>query len=102
MPTSPAARGVSPLGLNQPFTLFLHNEFRRAELCVAPFSSRRSLVVNLLNRFAADDSGATAIEYGLIAALIAVAIIAALNTLSGNLKNTFNYVGNQLTTATTN
>ena len=58
--------------------------------------------VNLLNRFAADESGATAIEYGLIAALIAVAIITALNTLSGNLKNTFNYVGNQLTTATTN
>ena len=58
--------------------------------------------MNLLNRFAADESGATAIEYGLIAALIAVAIIAALNSLSGNLKNTFNYVGNQLTTATTN
>ena len=58
--------------------------------------------MNLLNRFAADESGATAIEYGLIAALIAVAIITALNTLSGNLKNTFNYVGNQLVTATTN
>jgi pilus assembly protein Flp/PilA len=58
--------------------------------------------VNLLNRFSADQSGATAIEYGLIAALIAVAIIAALNSLSGNLKNTFNYVGNQLATATTN
>ena len=58
--------------------------------------------VNLLNRFAADESGATAIEYGLIAALIAVAIIAALNSLSGNLKNTFNYVGNSLTTATGN
>ena len=58
--------------------------------------------VNLLNRFAADESGATAIEYGLIAALIAVAIITALNTLSGNLKNTFNYVGNQLVTATGN
>ena len=58
--------------------------------------------MNLLNRFAADESGATAIEYGLIAALIAVAIIAALNSLSGNLKNTFNYVGNSLTTATGN
>ena len=58
--------------------------------------------MTLLNRFAADESGATAIEYGLIAALIAVAIITALNALSGNLKNTFNYVGNQLSTATTN
>jgi pilus assembly protein Flp/PilA len=55
--------------------------------------------MRLLTRFAADESGATAIEYGLIAALIAVAIIAALNTLSGNLKNTFNYVGNQLANA---
>jgi len=57
---------------------------------------------NQLRRFAQDESAATAIEYGLIAALIAVAIITALNTLSGNLKNTFNYVGNQLSTATTN
>ena len=53
-------------------------------------------------QFLADESGATAIEYGLIAALIAVAIIAALNALSGNLQNTFNYVGNQLATATGN
>ncbi len=57
---------------------------------------------NQLRRFAQDESGATAIEYGLIAALIAVAIIAALNSLSGNLKNVFNYVGTQLSTATTN
>ena len=58
--------------------------------------------MHLLHEFVADESGATAIEYGLIAALIAVAIIAALNSLSGNLKNTFNYVGNQISTATTN
>ena len=56
----------------------------------------------LFSRFAADESGATAIEYGLIAALIAVAIITALNSLSGKLQNTFNYVGNQLATATGN
>ncbi len=56
----------------------------------------------LFTRFAADESGATAIEYGLIAALIAVAIITALNTLSGKLQNTFNYVGNQLATSTGN
>ena len=53
-------------------------------------------------RFLADESGATAIEYGLIAALIAVAIIAALNALSGNLQTVFNHVGTQLSTATTN
>jgi pilus assembly protein Flp/PilA len=58
--------------------------------------------VALLRRFAADEAGATAIEYGLIAALIAVAIIAALRALSGNIQNTFNYVGTQLAGATTN
>ena len=53
-------------------------------------------------RFLADESGATAIEYGLIAALIAVAIIAALNALSGNLQTVFNYVGTQLASSTSN
>jgi pilus assembly protein Flp/PilA len=50
----------------------------------------------MLKRFWKDDTGATAIEYGLIAALIAVAIIAALNTLSGNLRLTFNKVAGNL------
>jgi pilus assembly protein Flp/PilA len=53
-------------------------------------------------RFLADESGATAIEYGLIAALIAVAIIAALNALSTNLQTVFNHVGTQLSASTTN
>ncbi len=47
---------------------------------------------SLFNRFIKDESGATAIEYGLIAALIAVAIIAALGTLGNNLTNTFNKI----------
>ncbi|WP_372706358.1 Flp family type IVb pilin [Brevundimonas sp.] len=42
--------------------------------------------------FMSDDSGATAIEYGLIAALIAVAIIAAVSTLGGQLQTTFGEV----------
>ena len=53
-------------------------------------------------RFLADESGATAIEYGLIAALIAVAIIAALNALSTNLQTVFNHVGTQLSASTAN
>jgi pilus assembly protein Flp/PilA len=44
---------------------------------------------SLLQRFARDESGATAVEYGLVAAGISVAIIAVLNTLSGQLKNAF-------------
>ena len=43
-----------------------------------------------------DKKGATAIEYGLIAALIAVAAITAMGTLGNNLKTTFTKVSNQL------
>jgi pilus assembly protein Flp/PilA len=51
---------------------------------------------NLFLRFAKDDSGATAIEYGLIAAGISVAIIAVVNTLGTTLNNTFQSVSDQL------
>lgn len=54
-------------------------------------------MTNIFKRFAADESGATAIEYGLIASLIAVAIITALTTMSGKLTGTFTKVGNSLT-----
>ena len=51
----------------------------------------------LFSRFATDDSGATAIEYGLIASLIAVIIITAVATVGNKLANTFNSVANSLT-----
>jgi pilus assembly protein Flp/PilA len=41
---------------------------------------------SLVSRFLKDESGATAIEYGLIAALIAVVIIGVLTTIGGNLN----------------
>jgi len=44
---------------------------------------------NLFARFVKDESGATAIEYGLIAALIAVVIIGAVTTLGTNLSAKF-------------
>jgi pilus assembly protein Flp/PilA len=47
-----------------------------------------------------NDKGATAIEYGLIAALIAVAAIAAMNSLGDSLSNTFQAVSSELNTAT--
>jgi pilus assembly protein Flp/PilA len=50
----------------------------------------------LFNRFVRDESGATAIEYGLIAALIAVAIIVVLGTVGGNLNARFLSVANAL------
>jgi len=53
-------------------------------------------VNQLIRRFLKDDSGATAIEYGLIAAGISVAIIAAVNTLGTNLTSTFTSISTQL------
>lgn len=48
------------------------------------------------SRFLKDESGATAIEYGLIAACISVAIIAVVNGVGSNLNNTFTSVKNCL------
>ena len=47
---------------------------------------------NLFARFVRDESGATAIEYGLIAALIAVVIIVAVTAVGNNLSATFTQV----------
>ena len=49
-------------------------------------------MTSFLNKFARDESGATAIEYGLIAALIAVAIISVVTTLGTNLSTTLGKV----------
>ncbi|HKH33951.1 MAG TPA: Flp family type IVb pilin [Beijerinckiaceae bacterium] len=51
---------------------------------------------SLFQRFVKDQSGATAIEYGLIAALIAVACIAAMQTLGTNLNAKFDKVATTL------
>ena len=51
---------------------------------------------NMFTRFVADQSGATAIEYGLIAGLIAVVIIGAVTSLGTNIAKKFNAVANNL------
>ncbi|HEX5776575.1 MAG TPA: Flp family type IVb pilin [Caulobacteraceae bacterium] len=51
-------------------------------------------------RFLKDESGATAIEYGLIVALIAVVIIAAVTAIGGTLQGTFETVDEKLAGAT--
>ncbi len=51
---------------------------------------------NLVTRFVRDESGATAIEYGLIAALISVVIITVLTTVGTNLNTKFTSVANGL------
>ena len=48
--------------------------------------------LNATRRFLRDEEGVTAIEYGLIAALIAVAIIAAASAVGGGLSTTFNNI----------
>jgi pilus assembly protein Flp/PilA len=50
----------------------------------------------LVSRFAKDESGATAIEYGLIAAGISVAIIAVVNTIGTTLNTKFTTISSQL------
>ena len=49
-----------------------------------------------VTRFLKDESGATAIEYGLIAALVAVALVTALTAMSGSLQATFTKVQGKL------
>ena len=53
---------------------------------------------NLILRILEDESGATAIEYGLIAALISIAAVAAMGNVGNNLKLIFNEVANNLNT----
>jgi pilus assembly protein Flp/PilA len=53
-------------------------------------------MVKIVQRFMRDESGATAIEYGLIAAGIAVAIIAVVQGVGTNLKATFQKVSDAL------
>jgi len=52
--------------------------------------------MNLISRFVRDESGATAIEYGLIAALIAVVIITVVGTVGTNLSTTFNTISTKI------
>ena len=55
--------------------------------------------MNMFKRFLKDESGATAIEYGLIAALIAVAIITTVGLIGDNLDTTFTTINDKLTGA---
>jgi pilus assembly protein Flp/PilA len=52
-----------------------------------------------VQQFLNDEEGVTAIEYGLIAALIAVVIVTAVGNVGTNLTNVFQFVADKLTTA---
>ena len=53
-------------------------------------------MTHLLARFVKDESGATAIEYGLIAAGISIVIIGAVNSIGTNLQTKFEFIRDQL------
>ena len=57
------------------------------------------MMLKNIGHFCADDSGATAIEYGLIAALVSVAAIGALTTMGNTLNTLFGTVSNAMNTA---
>jgi pilus assembly protein Flp/PilA len=52
--------------------------------------------MSFIRKFVKNSKGATAIEYGLIAALIAIAAVSAMSTLGGKLSTTFNNVSSNL------
>ncbi|MGO4571827.1 Flp family type IVb pilin [Microvirga sp. 2TAF3] len=54
---------------------------------------------SLVTRFVKDESGATAIEYGLIAGLVSIVIITGLNIAGPKLKSVFEQIGNALPNA---
>jgi len=60
------------------------------------YTIRKAQAADAIKSLLVDESGVTAIEYGLIAALIAVAIITAVTTLGTNLATTFTNVANKL------
>jgi pilus assembly protein Flp/PilA len=53
-------------------------------------------MTQMISKFMKDENGATAIEYGLIAALIAVVIVTAITTIGTNLSTLFNKVGSDI------
>jgi pilus assembly protein Flp/PilA len=60
------------------------------------FREGQNIMMTIAKKFMKDESGATAIEYGLIAALVAVAIVGALTTLGGGLTTMFGKVNSDL------
>jgi pilus assembly protein Flp/PilA len=59
---------------------------------------RVTIMTKFLSGFVEDESGATAIEYGLTAVLIGIALIAAAGSIGTKLSATFSYVSTQLNT----
>jgi pilus assembly protein Flp/PilA len=81
--------------------VFTHITFRAGRDGLEPLGWKKEQtewmeMKNLVSKFFKDESGATAIEYGLIAALIAVAIITVVGLVGTNLETTFQEVADNL------
>jgi pilus assembly protein Flp/PilA len=63
---------------------------------VLKFTPQETMMFSIFSRFMNDESGATAIEYGLIAALISVALITGASTLGNALDNQFDTLSTKL------
>ena len=68
----------------------------QTELVLSNLCTRRKKMKKLFERFAKDESGATAIEYGLIAAGISVAIVTVVGSIGDSLSSTFGEVDSGL------
>jgi pilus assembly protein Flp/PilA len=64
-------------------------------------ASLQTLGFNLKNRLSREETGATAVEYGIMVGLIAIVIIAAVTLIGGNLDSLFDKVGTAVKPATT-
>jgi pilus assembly protein Flp/PilA len=79
----------------KPVAAFRFGDAGKAAIAVPAFAGSIAMT-NIFNRFIADENGATAIEYGLIAALIAVVVIGTLTTIGTNLDTKFGAVATAL------
>jgi pilus assembly protein Flp/PilA len=78
------------------FSWHVNRELRAGRYDNLRSLSKGEYPMQLLARFAKDESGATAIEYGLIAAGISVAIIAVVNGIGSTLNTKFDSINTQL------
>ncbi len=69
---------------------------RLVDVILCAHVRRKRPLKKFLQKFRKGETGATAIEYGLIAALISVAAMAAISTIGTDLNTTFTKIGNQL------
>jgi pilus assembly protein Flp/PilA len=92
---------VSDLGRNKlvnaaGFTIRIHALFARYRLNGLALPQRIDLRMNALLKLLRNEDGATAIEYGLIAALIVVSAVTVMGTVGTNLSSVFNTVAGNL------